>query len=78
MRGVPDQPATLRQLQDDTPRLATLKWISRWTGGNPFMLSLNASHWAIAASDFVNAIYEYFNLLLMFSDAIWTQQFTGG
>ena len=65
MRGVPDPPATLRQLQDDAPRLATLKWISRWTGGNPFMLSLNANHWAIAASDFVNAIYEYFNLLLM-------------
>ena len=65
VRGLPDPPATLRQLQEDAPSLATLKWISRWTGGNPFMLSLNANQWAIAASDFVNAIYEYFNLLVM-------------
>lgn len=45
--------------------LHRLKMISRWTSGNPLMLSLTSSRIAIASSDFVNAVYEYLNLALL-------------
>src|SRR6185295_12117070 len=52
-------------LTRDVSSLARVKLISRWTNGNPFMVSLE-SHWlAIAANDIVEAGYEYLNLAFL-------------
>jgi hypothetical protein len=48
-------------LAADVAPLARLKQISRWTNGNPFMLSFESSWLAVTASDVVEIAYEYLN-----------------
>jgi hypothetical protein len=48
-------------LRCDVPSLARLKLISRWTNGNPFMLSFESSQLALLLSDVLEVIYEYCN-----------------
>ena len=54
-------PALIGPLRSDVPSLARLKLISRWTNGNPFMLSFESSQLAVMLSDVIEVIYEYFN-----------------
>lgn len=48
-------------LSTDVAPLTRLKQISRWTNGNPFMLSFDSSWLALALSDLVEIAYEYLN-----------------
>lgn len=52
-------------LGTDVGCLRRLKTISRWTSGNPLMLSPASSRIAISTGDFINAVYEYLNLALL-------------
>ena len=52
-------------LRSELPAVRRLKLISRWTNGNPFLLSAGSGPFAILLSDFVGAVYEYLNLALL-------------
>lgn len=52
-------------LRSEQPVLRRLKLISRWTNGNPFMLSTGSGSLALALNDIVGAVYEYLNLALL-------------
>ena len=52
-------------LRTDVQPLARLKLISRWTNGDPFMLSVDADPLAAAFNDIVAAVYEYLNLAFL-------------
>jgi len=47
------------------PALGTLKFISRWVNGDPFMLGINSSPLLQPLSDVVAAVYEYLNLAFL-------------
>jgi len=50
-------------LRQEPPQLARLKNdLSRWVGGNPFILSLDTAPLALVANDFASVVYEYLNL----------------
>jgi hypothetical protein len=52
-------------LANDVAVLGRMKLISRWTNGDPFMLSIDAHPLAVLASDVVAAAYEYLNLAFL-------------
>ena len=54
----------VRPLHDDLRTLKRLKTISRWSSGNPFMLSAGQSPLAGIVSDLANTAYEYVNFVL--------------
>ena len=63
--AAPDIDPIAGSLRADLPALRRVKLISRWSNGNPFMLSAGSGPLAVAASDFVGAVYEYLNLALL-------------
>lgn len=51
-------------LHEDVGALRRLKTISRWSSGDPFMLSVSQNPLAGMVSDLANTIYEYVNFVL--------------
>ena len=52
-------------LRQDTASLGRLKTIARWVSGDPFMLSVSPSGFAVIASDVAGIIYDYVNYLFL-------------
>jgi DNA mismatch repair ATPase MutS len=52
-------------LRSEVPGLARLKTIARWVSSDPFMLPPEAGWLAIAATDAIGVVYEYFNLFFL-------------
>jgi hypothetical protein len=53
-------------LRKEAPALGRLKTIARWVSGDPLMLSVSPSGFAVLANDAVGVVYDYLNFLFRF------------